>query len=203
MRIHIKKLAPLFFFAVALICPVSTSADTDSAVQWLSSQSNSDGSYASPGDIATPLQATAETLRSFNIPSSNQSGVATAREYISAETFRNTEYLSRQIVSGAEAGVNISAHIAQLLTHQNRDNGFGDFTGYDSTVIDTALALEALALSGQPTSQAVGFAISYLLSKQNSDGGWAYNTSDSSPTVTAITLTALWQYRNIFNLDVE
>ncbi|MCP4928201.1 MAG: hypothetical protein GY918_03985, partial [Gammaproteobacteria bacterium] len=146
-------------------------------------------------------QATTETLRTFQILQSNQAGIPAARDFIQAETFQNTEYLTRQIITGVDAGDDVTALIGLLITHQNSDSGFGDLAGYDSTVLDTAIALEALALSGQSSSQAAGFAISYLLSRQNSDGGWTYNSSDSSPFITAITLTALWQYRNIYNLN--
>ncbi|MCP4002516.1 MAG: hypothetical protein GY727_16570 [Gammaproteobacteria bacterium] len=200
-RFYINKTAFSILTFIALVCPISTFASTDSGIQWLSGQDNTDGSYSSTGDIATPLQATAETLRTFNTLNSDQPGITGARQYVRAETFQNTEYLSRQIVTGIEAGEDVTSFIAQLVTHQNLDNGFGDLAGYDSTVLETAFALEALALSGQSTSQAAGFAISNLLSKQDPDGGWSYNSPDSSPFITAITLTALWQYRSIYNLN--
>ncbi len=173
-------------------------ASLTEAVNYLSSQQQVDGSYVSPNSIATDFQSTSESVRTFNFAGAiGQSGIPVAHALLNATTHRNTENISRLIILATQAGESNQALAAELLLHQNADGGFGDFEGYDSSVLDTAFALEAIAESGlQPAS--VANAVSFLLGKQSVEGAWADGSNESSVYLSALVMRALWNYKSIF-----
>jgi len=178
-------------------------ADTTAGLAWLAGQAQSNGAYARTTDLATPVQATAETLRTFQaLSEATQPGIAAARQFLADQTFHNTEYLSRKIIAAAEAGQPTTALVAELHTHQNlMDGGFGDFPGYQSTVLDTALALEALAVAGEQDTVVSGPAVGYLLDQQAADGSWAHGPNTASIGLTAMAMQALWRFRHIYDVE--
>ena len=174
-------------------------AASTEAINYLSSQQQIDGSYVSPNSIATDFQSSSESVRSFNFAGEiGQSGIPIARALLNATTHRNTENVSRLLILATQAGESNQALVTELLLHQNADGGFGDFKGYDSTVLDTAFALEAIAESGlQPAS--VANAVSFLLNKQSVDGAWADGSNESSVYLGALAMRALWHYKSIYS----
>lgn len=183
-----------YFFASSVLASPGT--------DWLQSQLTADGGFQNASDIATPFQSTAETLRTFDLLAVSVD-TAASLQFINNETLNNTENLSRKIIANADAGNNVSGLIGQLLLHRNRDGGFGDLPGYDSNALDTALALEALAVAGQSGNPAAGFAVGYLLNSQNTNGGWSLGGNEPSVYVTALALRAVWHYRLIFNVGAS
>ena len=122
--------------------------------QWLAQQNQVDGSYTTAGDVATVFQATSETLRTFkSLGETAQPGIANAIQFINSEPYLNTEYLSRRIINNVELGVFDTAALGLLKTHQNIDGGFGELVGHNSTILDTAYALDALVLAGEKSSE--------------------------------------------------
>ena len=74
--------------------------------------------------------------------------------------------------------------IVSLLLCQNSDGGFGLTEGYASDIIDTNLALKALADLGE--TEAMTNAAVYIASLQNADGGFSYQQGlASNPELTA------------------
>jgi len=179
-----------------IIQPVQ--AGTAEAVSYLSNQQEIDGRYVGQSAISTGFQSTSEALRAFNFAGeSGQPGIALANSFLSASEIRNTEYLSRLLISLAQSGASTNALILEILQHQNSDGGFGDFAGFDSTVIDTAYALDAIADSRlQPAGAEI--AVRYLIYKQNTDGAWADGSNESSVFLSALAMRALWHYRTVF-----
>ncbi len=90
-------------------------ADTQAGINWLSAQQQTDGRYETIEALATPIQATAETLRALVLL--GQAPPPLSRDYLAAETFHNTEYLARKIIAVAEAGQSTTALVAELLPH--------------------------------------------------------------------------------------
>ena len=187
----------LFLVAGSLIQPVY--AGTAEAISYLSNQQQINGSYVSPDSIAADIQSTSETIRAFNFTGeSSQSGISAARIFLNATETRNTEYLSRLLISATQVGENTQTLIAELLQNQNSNGGVGDFAGFDSTVLDTAFALEAIAESGtQPA--AVAAMVAYLLNAQMADGAWADGSNEASVYLSALAMRALWHYKTIFS----
>ncbi|ETX06661.1 MAG: hypothetical protein ETSY2_15795, partial [Candidatus Entotheonella gemina] len=197
-----KKLMTWMVFACVFIPYSMADADLQSGFTWLNSQAQSDGRLASGTDRVTPFQATSEALRTLQVLGDmTHPSVAPAQNFLASHTLHNTEYLSRKILAGIDSGEDVTAWLSELLTHQHPNSGFGTFENRDPSVLDTAFALEALAAQGAAHMSAAGYAVSFLLAQQRSDGSWADNDDAPSLYLTALALRALWLYRHIFAIN--
>jgi hypothetical protein len=160
---------------------------------WLSDQARADGSYSTTSDLATPTQSTSEAVRTLRFLGRGGE-VASGDGYLAAEPYHGTEYLVRKIVSGAGAGSLDSSLVPELLAHQNIDGGFGEQNGYDSNPLDTAFALDALAVSGNTAISAAAQGVGFLLQHQNADGSWFDAGGVPSLNVTALTARSLYAF---------
>jgi sugar lactone lactonase YvrE len=170
---------------------------TAAHADWLSDQHRGDGSIATSSDVATSFQATAEAIRTFRVLG-RTADIGTADSYLSSQVYQGTEYLARKIVASADAGLPVPGLVAELLTHQNADGGFGELSGYNSTTLDTGFALEALTASGNADTPSAAYGVNYLLQKQRSDGGWGDAVISSDIYTTAILTRTLYAYRSKF-----
>ncbi|MHB8728667.1 MAG: carboxypeptidase-like regulatory domain-containing protein [Sulfuricaulis sp.] len=84
-----------------------------------------------------------------------------------------------------------------LVVNRNADGGFGNEPGDASSVLDTAYALEALAIA-KASGSIVASAAGYLLNNQTAAGGWSDGENDASVYLTAQTMRALWHYRHTY-----
>lgn len=180
---------------LALSLPAA--AGVPEGIGWLSSQANANGSFGgATTSLATPVQSTAEALRAYQaLGQQAQPPFNPALGFLNADTEVNTEFLVRKIVVNFLAGNDVSALVNTLVAHQNFEGGFGDQPGYDSSVFDTAYALEALAIARYSAGQVVPDAVGFLLSRQQANGGFAIGGNDTSVFVTAQAMRALWHYR--------
>ncbi len=107
-----------------------------------------------------------------------------AMAWLTTQSVANTDYVARRIQALATKAT--EADWAQLASTQNADGGWGVAPGYQSTPLDSALAVTALALDPNPTRQALARdrAKAFLLSKQNVDGGWSHAVNGVSRTAT-------------------
>ncbi|MCU7878156.1 MAG: hypothetical protein KZQ84_15395 [Candidatus Thiodiazotropha sp. (ex Lucinoma borealis)] len=122
MSFGLKKALTIF---LCFVVTQTAYASIPDGINWLTNHANPDGSYAIDTDISTAYQATAETLRSFQATgNTSEPGIPAALTYLDANTFHSTEYLSRNIIAGSEAGNSVTALTVELLTHQNPDGGF-------------------------------------------------------------------------------
>ena len=113
------------------------------------------------------------------------------------------EYLARKIIINAQAGNDVTAWTTDLLTRQNMDTtrqnadgGFGDQAGDGSSVLNTAMALEALAAAHQPATASLDAAIGFLLSRQQANGAWLEGNNSASVYLTSLSLRSLWYFRH-------
>ena len=186
---------------VALFAMIYTSSVTanQQALDWLQTQQAADGSYSVSDSIATPFQATSETVLAQHATSAPTAPTALA--FIDADTYVGIEYLVRKIQVNAAQGTDVSALAIQLLSHQNADGGFGELPGYDSTPLDTAMALIALSEAGYSNENQISTALAYLLNEQLVDGGFPLRfPNDSAVYVTAVSSIALQKYMFYFDL---
>lgn len=102
--------------------------------------------------------------------------------YFYTEDAFNVDELSRYLLFDA---LNDERYIIDcILNFQNLDGGFGLSKGYASDIIDTKLALKALADLGE--TKAMTKAAVYIASLQNDDGGFPYQPGlASNPELTA------------------
>jgi len=180
----------------------------NTGVNWLTAQAQPFGHYSTPDDLATPFQATAETWRTFyQMGSTTQPTMTAALDAINAESFPSTEHLARILITRTLAGQPVNDLITTLTARLQNNGGLGDLSDYNHTVIDTAFALEALAMTSfvDTSTQALYPAIDFLLQSAN-NGGWGID-NEILTDVTAIVMHALWHYRHhvshIPSLDIE
>jgi hypothetical protein len=185
----------------------------NSGVDWLINQAQPQGHYSTPSDIATPFEATAETWRTLtqmNETPTTQPTMTAALDFLKADSFPSTEHLARTLITWTLANQPVDELITELTARLQYNGGLGDLLDYDRTVIDTALALEALAMTDfvNTSLETLYPSINFLLQPPVfTNGGWAENDNETSVYLTAIVMRLLWHYRhhvsNIPSLEVE
>ena len=190
-----------FIAFVGLLISSNLSANT--GTEWITSQAQPNGSYRGAHAIAQDHQATAEALRTFEVLGlGTQIGQASAQVFVTNQAFSNTETLARQIIAKADANGSTATLVAQLLSYQSaEDGGFGEFPGYNSTVLDTAYALEALAIAGKLGTPELAFAVGYIQQHQNANGGWAVQRNLPDAVYTSTIVRAVALYRAHYNVE--
>jgi hypothetical protein len=205
-KINLPILRGAKAFALILLTWLGTSpySYADVGVDWLTQRVTPTESYdtAFTHDIATPFQATTETLRTlFELEATAPVVLNNALQLIETETHQNTEYLASEIIVKVENDADVSSHISELISLQNDDGGFGFWHQYNSTPLDTAYALEALGIAGFNDAQVISQAMAFLQIRQTPAGGFALNTvNESSVYVTAIVARALQQF--LFQVNI-
>ncbi len=154
--------------------------------------------FPHPNDVAISFQATAETLRTIHIFDENTTFpnvVALGHQTLKAENYRNTENVSRHLIATAEKGEDVSVLINELLTFQSLDGGFGETASFDGTILNTAFALEALAITEASKDEQIEQALIFLANRQNLDGSFILNSAnENSIYVTALAAIALQRF---------
>jgi len=186
-------------FALLFCLFVSVNSWASIGTDWLSSQSNSDGSYGQTDDISTTFQSTTETLRTFiRTNSLPVSGISNSLSFVAGEWSADAEYLSRKMMIKASIQEDVTSLLGELTARFDaRSGGFSGFKDHQPSVQATAFALEALAVSGHGSNPSVNGAISYIVGLQSGNGSW----SEGSLYETALSLTALSYYRANGNLE--
>lgn len=164
----------------------TTPANLDEGLAWLRSHQDAQGFWSDKD--TTSQRDTTVVLSALRQIDSSFTGGAAALSWLALNPSPNSDYLARQASLLAEAGQGGADQRAQLIGLQNADGGWGLGAGYQSNVLDTSLAV--LALAGHGVNQTVlNKAGQYLLAAQNSDGGWS--NAQGSPSRTSVTATAL------------
>lgn len=148
----------------------------------------------------------AESLRYLNETSSAyDSGI----RWINSMEVLNNDYLFAKMLVLGPAGYDVSSIRDYMLSAKNTDGGWGVSEGFESDIKRTALALQALKATNYSDQNIISSALGFLLSTQNPDGGWGFYPSAcsnceadlSNVYMTAMVLSALSQYRTIYNLE--
>ncbi|MGR8935343.1 MAG: hypothetical protein ACU837_13270, partial [Gammaproteobacteria bacterium] len=178
---------------------LTPTAAADIGSDWLAAQFQADGSVATADDLATAYQSTAETLRTwYALGESSRPLIPPVLQYLDNEPYRGTGYLSRLIQAKHAAGYGVGSWVDELLLRSNYDGGFGEWPGYDSNALDSALALDVLHNSGYGNSEKAYNAVDFLVRSQRADGGWENGGNASGVYVTAQAITALSPYQTAF-----
>jgi len=194
-----------FLQLIVLYCfclPLTAHADTNSGVTWLTQQSQELGNYSSPTDIATPIQATTETWRALvelGESPATQPSMSDALAFIKAEPFPSTEYLARQAIVRIAANESVDTIMTELTERLQYNGGLGDLPDYGRTVIDTAFALEAIALANfaNTSIEKLYHSIDFVLQAPIFNKNGQIDADDPlAMYVTAVTMRSLWHYRH-------
>uniref|UniRef100_UPI003D0CF05F carboxypeptidase regulatory-like domain-containing protein n=2 Tax=Sulfurimonas sp. TaxID=2022749 RepID=UPI003D0CF05F len=111
----------------------------------------------------------------------------------------NTYILASKIILNTFYDETNTSLVSFLLERQNQDGGFGEFLGFNSTVIDTSIALEAMSSLNTMDDRAKD-SISYLLNEQQTNGSWGEGSNENSIYLTACAMHALWLYRYQYDI---
>ncbi|WP_446812261.1 hypothetical protein ACH50O_23020 (plasmid) [Methylomonas sp. 2BW1-5-20] len=192
------------FALLAVVCSLAANAGiydlpSAKATQWLTGQQNSDGSWGGNQDLqAVYTSAAVQALaRAYKTNAAYYAGVT----WLENHDTSNVDLTARSSEALLNHGDTQAAALAYLQGSQNLFGGVYSGWGlsgyYNSSVVDTALALIASADLGNTTQ--IQAAINFLKSNQRTgtnDKGWTIGTSNnmSDPTVTALVIQALARY---------
>jgi alpha-tubulin suppressor-like RCC1 family protein len=163
---------------------------------WLDAQSGTGGALVT--DVQFPRQRQSEVLTTYHQLGQSLPGALSHLALDAKPTA--TDLLARKIAAMRQTGASPLTELEALLALQNRDGGFGAIAGYPSNVLDTSVALEALA-EVSPRSDAASKALGWLAAQQNADGHWDRTNVTPQYTdivITAIAAHAVWRYRSHF-----
>lgn len=164
---------------------------------WLIHAQTKGGSWIdASGDQTVTTALAEESLALTGIRYGYVAGAAAS--WLSNAKTPSNDSLSRQIIALARVGQNTTALVQQLLDsraiNQNGAYAWGSYPGYQVSMPDTALGLEALTVAGRVEAAST---ISVLSQIQKVDGGWSYSglvAGNSSLIPTAQALHALATY---------
>lgn len=186
------------FLFCFLFCVNLYGFDKDMSETWLLNAVNTSKDIDSQSDIALATQLIKEATMNINLEGDlaqiDTANIINALDLIDKNC---TESLSNTIIVYKTLDKNISYLIDILSSFQNSDGGFGHKKDFESTPLDTALALDALDVSLNKSS--VTSAINYLLAQQKDDGSWN-NIEGSSLYTTALAMRSLWKYRKAYDV---
>lgn len=191
-------------FVLAFALPTSVLGAIDAGTDWLESRVDSDGAITSPAPTATDFQQGAAAVEALVVAKRDQSNTtASLRDNLQGLAKPTTARLARVIISGAAQDASTAAEWeAQLRERQGRDGAFGDRQGYTGSVLDTALALRALAVAGAGTGDAdVRSAVGFLLDRQGDSGAWAQADNEAAVYPTALAVRGLQPFRALDGVD--
>lgn len=167
----------------------------DQGVIWLKGRQKTDGHWSD--STLTTTRDTAEVITALHLFSDSGAEVSHGAEWLITADPENTDYLARKVESLGKAGMNASAFIAELVSRQNGDGGWGSARGFASNPVDSALALKVLGASGTTSAEISTKGSAYLLASQNVDGGWAGTGTASQIQATAHVVQALNHFRTL------
>ncbi|MEN8263006.1 MAG: CARDB domain-containing protein [Nitrospirota bacterium] len=180
---------------------VARSESVSNGIEWLLSDQNADGSWSDDQRKFLDTYTTLETLISFE---AGNAQVSQGIFWTSLQNSDNSDDLSHKVIILNLAGQDTSSELAELLTLQNTDTGWGGYEGFGTENLDTALALFALNQSSYPNLETIGYALSYLIDNQNTDGGFGlYFDDNSNIHMTSLVLKIFSSYNGTFDLQDE
>jgi hypothetical protein len=193
----------LLIAALALPFPTqsqSLAPEIQRGLAWLHAQVQADGTLRGEAQALTlPTPARAETA--ITLGALGGSIPATLQALLAPTVDDPVEWLARKALAQAEAGLAPGAALQRLAALQNSDGGFGADQGYPSNPLDTAWALQALAVDKKSNANAIKRALTWLVGVQQTDGRWELvNDGDHVPT-TALASRALWLHRQAFPVE--
>ncbi|VAW64912.1 hypothetical protein MNBD_GAMMA09-805, partial [hydrothermal vent metagenome] len=192
----------IFILIFTLFIFSNTNANAVVDTSWLVGQQNTDGSFSAQNDISLQTQNTSEALQTLYVTGDIALvDESLAIQFLSVSDFTHLENLVAAIYVNNNAGLDVSGLIVQLKSFINNDDGgFSGIVGYQSTVLSTALAIQALAVSGSLLDNDFSYAVGFLTGRQNTDGSWSSDGNTSSVYITAIASQALQKIQTVFNV---
>lgn len=134
------------------------------AAAWIKQKQQPDGHWQDRA--ATALRDTTAAVQLLQQTDASWPGLATARQWLAAQTPANRDQQSWQLVASPQTSD------STLLAEQSSAGGWALATGFEDSTLDTALVADALARR-HAGGDAVRRALTQLGTQQNGDGSFA------------------------------
>lgn len=166
--------------------------------QYLTGSQAIDGSWRSAGSQARFLE-TAEAVLALQAANARGTTYFNGLTWVQNHSADNTDYRARRILALVGHGANTKADTSNLLISQSADvganGGYGLNQGHQGSVVDTALALQALKAVGNSIGTSTGVAFLKTSQRTADPKGWpAVASGPFDATATAHVLVALTSY---------
>jgi len=191
-----KRSKSYLFIVLSCLLPLEVNADAaanqaalDASIIWIKTQQNLDGSWGN--DVNIRFSTTATVVDALEASNEFSAAYFSGLAWLENHNADNVDYLARRISVLSDRGNNILTDLADLQSQaQVTQNGWGLSAIYQSSALDSAIALSALIAADDIAGQTS--VITYLLATQNGDGGWSLNNTVSSDYwISAQVLSAL------------
>lgn len=191
----------LYFVIFAAIAQAQL-PQIQSGLNYLTSSPKPDGTWATSTTQVETTAATASALESLKILNQTTgSSYTNASAWLQSQSPNTVDFLSQRIRALKLTDSSIDALIPLL---NQLKHAWGGDDGYVTNNIDTARALHALKAANYSDQSLIFSAINYLLTIQNSDGGWGFRLADDSNVEdSALVLSALSQYKTTYLMDQQ
>jgi len=202
-KLFYKSIILSFLFIPLIWIPIARaqSGSINNGLNWLLANQNPDGSWGLQGNLT--LLNTTEAMNTLKYLGYTGTNYTEGVNWVSSYTATSTDEIARETISLIGAGIFVSVPINTLTGYMNPDNGWGIGELFSSDILDTALALEALRAVNYSDQATISNAVLYLVTKQNSDGGWGfYAGDDSNVYMTAMVLQVFDGLKATYNLTV-
>lgn len=208
----IKSCLLVAMIAFAPNAAAATPSQIDSAhlkgLQWLLTNQDGDGGWPNASGIR--IIATTSSLDALAQAGIKGYPYAKGVSWLANADAASTDALARQTLSLFRAGVNTSGLISLLTARRNEDAAslsWGAYDHYAGSFPDTSLALDVIKITGTIYAT-VGNGISYVTSKQNTDGGWPFTkseptTAQSQVIPTAYNILTLSRYKALYSVQTN
>jgi subtilase family serine protease len=170
-------------------------------LDYLTSIQNMDGSWDS--NITDTLPATTAVIETYQVLGETTSQNYTdAVSWLQSEAIDTTDYLSERVRVLRAGGADLDMILSYLDSIYT--GAWGGYEDYESNILDTTLALQALKAVDYTDFDTISYALGYLINNQNPDGGFGFYSGDESNVyMTAVVLKTLSSYNNTFDLQAE
>lgn len=176
----------------------------EQGLSWLRAAQRLDGAWA--GDQRLTVRDSAEAVRALSSASQSDAGAAYGLSRLSALGPSNVDVEARRLIALREAIPDflLADAMTALLLSRNADGGWGfDGTFSESTALETALALRALARSAQFSPSVALSGLARLSVLQNIDGGFGHGIDRVSEiAITSEVLLALNELAALTNVEL-
>jgi len=160
-------------------------------LSYLSSVQNPDGTWQNETTTVETTTATVTVLETIKLLAQTAgTNYTSGAAWLQAQSPQAVALIARRLqVLGL---TDTSAFVASV---DSAKGGWGGFSGYETTPLDTSIALQALKTVNYPDPTVINPALAYLTGNQNPDGGWGFSKGDSSNVyMTAVVSATLQQF---------
>jgi prenyltransferase beta subunit len=194
MNKRITSLLTILMMVISCSVANAQSPAIANGLSYLTSNQNPDGSWGNDLTNTEHLPSTVSVIETLQVL--NQTGTSNyinAVAWLQSQGLDLSDYLSERIHALSVAGTDQDLLISYL------DDMTGAWSGDDSPDVDnldTLLALSALKKINYADQNTIDYALNYLISAQNADGGWGLQQGmDSEVYYAALVSSTLQQFQ--------